>query len=202
MTDTPPEAEPQPEPPIAASDEDATQEAINKAAGDARKKGRASGRKDILESLGFEDAEQAKAAFADYQARVDAEKSEVELAREQAETARHERDEAQTQLARSDLRANVSQALLDAGVPPTRLTAALRHVDLDAITDADTLTIELEAVKTDLPELFAQLEPGAPAPPAFAVAGGTRDITKPSAGKTGIKAGRSRYADEKPGSGN
>lgn len=195
MSETQPEAEPAPEP--AGLSEDAVQEAINKAAGKARKEGRTKARAEVLELLGFDDLDTAQAAIADHKERVRAEMSEAELAREEAQAARREAEEAQRALTLNQTRATLSDALLEAGINPKRLKRALQFVDIEQVSDPDMIAAEVQALQEDVPELFAEPETGAPKPPAWAAAGGTGDKTKPSAGKTGIKAGRARYAEMK-----
>lgn len=188
---------PQPPPPAAETEDDlgALQEWANKLAGESRKKGRSSGQKDYLEKLGFEDLDSAVQYVQQGREREEAEKDEIQLAREKAEAAEREAATAKAELARSNLRVAVSEALLDADVPPTRLSAAMRHIDLDSISDEHTIEDEIEIVKRDLPELFAKPDEGAPAPRSWASAGGTGEKKKPSAGKTGLDAGRARYKE-------
>ena len=191
-----PEDEPgqqEPTPPESSDGLTELQEWANKLAGDSRKKGRTTAQKDPLETYGFESVAEGLAFVAQAREREEAEKDEIQRAREAAEAAEKEAARAKAQLARSDLKVAVSEALLEAHVPPTRLSAAMRHIDLDAIDDEHTIADEIEIVQRDLPELFATPDEGAPQPRSWAAAGGTGEKSKPSAGKTGDAAGRARY---------
>ena len=187
------DAPPQPDPPPAATTKQWTQEEVNSLVGKARGEGRAAGRKEVLEEVGQEDTEAIKSALADHQARVDAEKTEAERARDEANAAKAEAEQAKAQMAATNQQNMVQLALIEAGCPAATLADVTRMVVVDADADADAVSEAVEALKSRVPQLFAAPE-GAPPAPSGAPAGGTGDKRKKPSTKSGLSVGSDLFA--------
>lgn len=148
--------------------------------------------KALADSLGVS-VDEAKQIIADQKAAKEAAQSESEKAVNAAKT----REEAATARERAAIAreraAEVKLALMDAGINPTRLARATTLLVTDVAEDADAEAIKAaaEALKSEMPELFAAVPGGAPS-------GDPSGPPKPGgkAQPTGIEAGRERARAE------
>lgn len=126
---------------------------VNKMKGDARKEGRATGEKNILEALGFESVEEAKQRFATFKEWEEDEKTELDKAADCIDktTKRAEKAEARVlELENEVKKTRTNEAIsnaLDAADFNGKRSHALRAVDRSQVKEEDGSFDASEAVK-------------------------------------------------------
>lgn len=197
-TATPPAA-----PPAPAADTVSKAEAERQAtaAANAAKK---AAEQQVADTLGVSVAE-AKKLIDAQKATEDAAKSDTQKALEAATAAQAAAELAKSEAAADRLAAKVERKLGAAGVDDKALARAIRLVALDPDADDAAIDAEIEALKTDVPGLFAKVEapeldangqpvvkaPPAPGKPAVKPpAGGTSTVTGIAAGREKARAAR------------
>lgn len=141
-----------------------SQEDLDKVAGDARQSGRKTREKELLEALGVDDLEAAKAALAAAKAAEDAQKSELQKATEERDRLKAEAEAAKAEAHAARLDAALERALRDSGLKPERLGTAMRLADRSSLevtgSEVKGVTEAVEAIKKESPEWFGS--PGSP----------------------------------------
>lgn len=157
-------------------------------AAQAARKAKREAAEEFTQELGIPLAD-AKALIEKARSAEEAAKDEATKARDEAAAARQEAERIKAEAKAELLAAKVERKLTAAGVPETALTRAVRMVALDPDADDDAIEAEIEALKGDVPALFATDSnstsapaPGVPPAKPPANGGGTR--------VTGIEAGR------------
>lgn len=120
--------------------------------------------KDLASELGFDSAGSLKEWVAGQQQAAEAQKTEEQKVLEQARRASQEAEETKRVLARQRLDLSIERAVLRAGVADEKKSsriATLVKADIDDEIDLsdeavwlDAITVALESVKSDAPELF------------------------------------------------
>ena len=189
-----------PPPPAAETVSKAEAERQATAAANAAKK---AAEQQVADTLGVTVTEAKKIIDAQKSAE-DAAKSETQKALEAATAAQTAAEQAKSEAAADRLAAKVERKLGAAGVDDKALARAIRLVTLDADADDAAIDAEIEALKTDVPGLFAKVEEpeldadGKPIVKTPAAPG--KPPVKPPAGggstATGIEKGRERARAE------
>lgn len=187
----PNESEPTPPPPPAAQSDDLTD--LARQFGNVRKEARGTGEREALKKLGFDDMESAEAAFAELHKRIDAEKTDLERAKERAERAEARIAALESDLTQRQLADRVTAALSAADLPVRALGSAHKLVAVDPDASDDDIAAAVASLREELPQLWIATPDGAPGTPSWAPKGGTGDKKPPSTSKGGLKAGKERY---------
>lgn len=187
MSDTP--VEPVAPPPAAAF----SQEDVDRISGRVRGETRATTQREVLAELGFDSIEAAKQANDERVARLEAEKTELQKAQDEALEAKREAENLRAENARNQLQVRVDRALLEAGIPTKTLNHASKLVEVGVDSTDEEIAAVIEALKSEVPQLFATPEDGAPSVPSGAPKGGTGGKkTKPTS-KGGLDKGAELY---------
>lgn len=135
------------------SDAKWTDKDLSKYKGDARKEGKATGEKSVLEALGFESIDDAKQRFATFQAWEEDEKTELDKAADcidkltkRAETEKERAGKAEAELKRMQTNEAIADALDEANFSGKR-PHALRAIDRSQVKETDDGFDASEAVK-------------------------------------------------------
>lgn len=136
-----------------------TQEDVDRFNADTRRKAEESATRRVLEQLGVDDVEKAKAIIEAQKAADDAAKSELQKAQEELDRVKSENAKISEKAQRVLVLAELKGALRDAGINTSRLDGALKLADLGVVKVADdgALTgIEdvVKSVKDASPEWF------------------------------------------------
>jgi uncharacterized protein (DUF4415 family) len=188
MSDTEPTPIPTEPPPAAL-----TQEQVDRVVGRTRTETRQATERDILAKLGYESLEEAEKAKADHEARLQAEKSDLERAQEEAAQARAEAAAASQQAARAQLQVRIDRALLESGVSTNTLNHVSKMIEVAPDATEDDISAAVASLKEDVPQLFASPETGAPRTPSGVPKGGTGGKNKKPASKSGLAHGEDVY---------
>lgn len=137
-----------------------SQSDVNKIMGDVRND--ASGT--ILKSLGYEDLDSLKSDVGSLQEQREAAKSDLDKARESANTLKAENDQLYARIAETEMKSSLRDSLAEAGVKPQRLQAAMRLADLDALDIDDEGKVtgteeQIAAIQEAAPEFFGNAIP-------------------------------------------
>ena len=171
-----------------------TQEQANEAMGEARVKGRSSGQKEVFAELGVESLDDLKAIVTSAREAEEAQKSELERARDEAQEAKRQAAEASASAARADMILRVNEAMLAAGFPADRISRAHSLLDVQTGDGEEEIKAAVEACKEEFPELFTTAD-GSPPARSWAPKGGTGEKTKQkTSGKSGVAKGLERFA--------
>lgn len=174
---TPPPNTDPPEGPETGGTEGTEEDRIKAIAAAEHSKGHRAGRTQMLRNLGFNTVEEATAfleqARAGQQNQGDLERKATELSTEVAQLRQQLKEERAT--------GNITQALVQAGVKPERLTRAMGLVRQDLAggieaPDAEAVQMAVTALKGDMPELFGT---ATPPPPTIPAPGGLNGGTQP-----------------------
>lgn len=154
-----------------------TQEDIDRIAGDARKEGRTKAIKDLLSELGFEKADDLKSLIADARKRQEAELSEVDKAKKEAEveTKRREALEAELNQVRAEQRQDRLERAVEVALQAANAKRPKDVLDLmkvrgkldGLLTDEGqvndkAVTAAIADFKKDNAEYFGSFAPGSP----------------------------------------
>lgn len=135
-----------------------TQEDLDRIAGKSREDGRAAYEKELLKSLGVDSVDAAKEALEAHRAAEDANKTDLERVTAERDRAVQEAEATKAEATRIIAVTRMEGALRDAGINPERLPAALKLVDLGALTVEGTevsgVSEAVESVKESSPEWF------------------------------------------------
>lgn len=143
-----------------------TQADLDAIAGRTRAEARQAAEKEILQALGVDNVDAARAAVEAARAAEDAQKTEVQRLTDERDRLAKEAEEARASANATFAMTRVEGALRDAGIKPDRIPAALRLADLGGITVTGTevsgITEAVESVKQASPEWFGPTVPSAP----------------------------------------
>lgn len=146
------------EPATGSDERKFTQADLDKFAGDARDKGRKAAEKALLEALGATDLETAKALLAKAQEAEEANKTELQKATEERDRLAAEAQQAKAEALQVRLDASLERALVEGGLRPERVAAAMRLADRSGLSvEGDQVSGLAEAVaglKVQSPEWF------------------------------------------------
>ncbi len=159
----PPPAPPPPPPPTPPADPPKTfsQEELNRIAAEEKRQGKAAAERDIAAALGCT-IEEAKVIIAERNAQLDATKTQE---KKDLDAALKVSREATEKLAAAELRAHTAEVrsqLVAEGVSKEKLDRVVRLVDVAVDADQAAIIAAIEALKTDMPELFSATPPGTP----------------------------------------
>ena len=166
------------------------QEVANRAAGEARVKGRSSGQQEVFTEIGVESLDDLKALVTEAREAKEAQKSELERARDEAQEAKQQVTVANAAVARADLILRVNEAMLSAGFPADRISRAHSLLDVETGDGDEEIAAAVEACQKEFPELFTTDSPPAR---SWAPKGGTGEKKQKTPGKTGISKGQERF---------
>lgn len=121
-----------------------TQAQVDRIAGRARKEAERTTRKTIDDYLATQKSETDKATM-----------DEAARAKTEADEARADADRAKTEAAQERLAAKIERKLSRAGVDDKALERAARLITLDPDASAEDIDAEIEALREDMPGLFA-----------------------------------------------
>jgi hypothetical protein len=168
---TPPTNDPAPQDPPADPPKTYTQEELqrelNRVGATQKAEGRLKAVKDLGEKLGIADLDEAKleAIVKAQKDQEDKDKSEIQRATERAEQAETKLRDAESKTAKTEHDNKVKLELLGAGVPKAKLDRAFRNVSVEVGADDAAIAADIDAIKTDLPDLFSgTAEPKVPLP--------------------------------------
>lgn len=165
-----------------------SQEKLNRIARQREVEGKRAGQAELLQELGFDNADDVKAFLAAKRAADDKDLSEVERKTKAAEEKERKADEKSRLADETLLNVKVERALEIAGVPAATSSKIRKLVEgVDADSDADTISAAVEALKVEMPHVFAAVEGGPTPPPAHSAPPKTPAPAAPS-GDTRTKA--------------
>ncbi|MST48923.1 hypothetical protein [Mobiluncus porci] len=127
---------------------------LNERINAARAQAERAGKREVAESLGFEDAEKLK-AFID-QAKADRQAAETETEKKERELADREKalSEKTAQTAAAEALLLKKSALIELGATGDNLSDAVRLLDIPSDASADEVKTAAEGLKTRRPEMF------------------------------------------------
>jgi multidrug efflux pump subunit AcrA (membrane-fusion protein) len=189
MSDTEPNPEPETPPPAATL----SQEQVDRLVGRTRTDTRATTEREVLAKLGFESMEEAEQAHAERQAQLEAEKSDLQRAQEEAAQARAAAAEAEMKASQASLQVRIDRTLLESGVPINTLPHVSKMIETSPDASDEEIAETVETLKKDVPQLFATPDDGASRAPSGVPKGGTGGKTKKPTPKTGLQAGHELY---------
>ncbi len=140
---------------------------LDRVAGRTRSEAKKQAEAAIAEQLGRPIAE-VKALLDAAAKAEDATKSETQKALDAATAAQAAAETSKREAARDRLTAKIERKLAKAGVDEKAMTRAHRLVTVDLDADDDTIDAEIEALRDDMPALFAPAaddDPNKPKPP-------------------------------------
>lgn len=148
-----------------------SQSRLTKLALASKNKGATQAARAVAEQLGMS-VEDAKKLIGEYQAQIDASKTETQREKDAAEKARKEADAEKSAIAAERHQLRIEKALLRAGADPQRVDRLSRLVDAEVGADEASILEAVELVKTEFASIFgseekakgsAKLPSGAPA---------------------------------------
>jgi hypothetical protein len=190
-------------PPLDPSEKKFTQEDVDRHAGRRAAEAKRTAAKELAETLGMT-VEEATAKLAKLAEQEEAEKTEVEKAREDAAQARREATDAKAQAAQESFETKLFRKLSAAGVgagleaeaAEKRMAMARRLLDLTVDASDEDIAEKIAEIKTDVPGLFSVPDGKTPAP-----SGVTSGAAPPAGGQattSAIERGRQRYRSARP----
>lgn len=131
-----------------------TQDEMNRIAAKEKKEGRKAAEKSLLESLGVQDADEAKAVLEQFRTQQEEAKSEIQREKEAAQRATQLAETTTREAAHERHTNRVERFLIRANVPVERVDRVARLVDVEVGADDDAIDAAIESVQKDFPELF------------------------------------------------
>jgi len=177
-------------------------------------KARTKAEEDILKALGVENLEDAKATIAAKKKSDDEAQSEIDRAKSTEAENERKANEANATRSQLELTSKVEKALIRAGLTVEAAERARKLVDIGEKASDDDIKTAVEALKTDLPGVFAPPPEGAgdgqnkdlgpdgkpKVPPPPGSNPGARKDTKPPADphKAALEKLYERYPNKRP----
>lgn len=146
-----------------------TQADLDRVGATEAKKGKQQGRKELLQELGFDNADEVRAFVASMRSKDDEALSEAERKLKLADEKERKADEKARAADERLLNVQIERALEVAGVPAAASPKVRKLVEgLDADSDGDVITAAVEALKLEMPQVFTASSgsPATPPPPA------------------------------------
>lgn len=196
--DDPPPSDPPADPPKVDLPKSFTQAEVNAIATREAQAAERTAQTKLLQSLGFDTPEAAKAAVDAARAAEDAGKTEVQRQQEAAAAAKtaadNDRQAAASERFEAKLERNFAKAGVDVDSPS--FARIRRMVTLDTSADAAAIQAEIDTIKTDFPALFGTA--GGTPPPAPGSDPHGRPPATPPGSKTAMERGRERAKATSP----